>query len=62
MKKDAHLREFFLRIAYKKGKKKAYVAVARKLVAYAYWMLKRNLTYEELAPWDLHRGQSIPGS
>lgn len=51
VKNDPHLKEFFLRIAHKKGKKKAYVAVARKLVAYAYWMLKRNITYQELAPW-----------
>ena len=53
VRKDPHLREFFLRITHKSGKKKAYVAVARKLVAYAYWMLKRNVTYQELAPWDL---------
>jgi transposase len=58
VKKDSHMNEFFLRIANKKGKKKAYVAVARKLVAYAYWMLKRNQTYQELAPWKTDRGQS----
>jgi hypothetical protein len=28
------------------------IAVARKMVSYAYWMLKRNQTYEELTPWD----------
>lgn len=58
VRKDCHINEFFLRIAQKKGKKKAYVAVARKLVAYAYWMLKRNVTYQELAPWKHDRGQS----
>lgn len=58
VRKDPHLREFFLRIAHKKGKKKAYVAVARKLVAYAYWMLKRNVTYQELDPWKYNGGQS----
>lgn len=58
VKKDTHIGEFFLRIARKKGTKKAYVAVARKLVAYAYWMLKGNVTYQELAPWKTDRGQS----
>ena len=58
VRKDPHLKEFFLRIAYKRGKKKAYVAVARKLVAYAYWALKRNQTYQELDPWNLTRGAS----
>jgi transposase len=58
VRKDPHIKEFFLRIMHKKGKKKAYVAVARKLVAYAYWLLKRNVTYQELAPWKNDRGQS----
>jgi len=29
-----------------RGANKATIAVARKLVSYAYWMLKRNITYE----------------
>lgn len=52
VKKDPHLREFYLRLRRKRGEKKALIAVARKLVTYAYWMLKRNLTYEELSPWS----------
>jgi transposase len=52
VRKDARLREFHLRLRQKRGEKKALVAVARKMVvAYAYWMLKRNQTYEELSPW-----------
>ena len=51
VRKDAHLREFHLRLRQKRGEKKALIAVARKMVAYAYWMLKRNRTYEELSPW-----------
>jgi transposase len=52
VRKDAHLREFHLKLARKRGEKKALIAVARKMVAYAFWMLKRNQTYEELAPWE----------
>jgi transposase len=53
VKKDPHLREFYTRLSHKRGERKALIAVARKLVSYAYWMLKRNITYEELSPWNL---------
>ncbi len=52
IRKDPGIKQFNLRIARKRGKKKARVAVARKLVSYAYWTLQRNLTYEELNPWN----------
>ena len=52
VRKDPHLRRFYLKLTHKRGEKKAILAIARKLVAYAYWMLKRNQTYEELSPWD----------
>jgi hypothetical protein len=42
------MKEFYLRIAHKRGKKRAFVAVAKKTVAY--WMLKMNPTYEEVHP------------
>jgi len=58
VRKDSHMQQFYLRVAHKRGKKKARVAVARRIVSYAYWMLKRNLTYEELAPWKTDRGLS----
>jgi transposase len=58
VRKDPHMQRFFLRVSRRRGKKKAHVAVARKIVSYAYWMLKRNLTYEELAPWKNDRGQT----
>ena len=32
----------------RKGNGKAIVAVARKMVVYAYWILKKNVTYKEL--------------
>jgi transposase len=51
VRKDPHLREFYVRLKRKRGEKKALIAVARKLASYAFWMLKRNQTYEELAPW-----------
>jgi hypothetical protein len=51
VRKDAHLKEFYLKLRRKRGERKALIAVARKMAAYAYWMLKRNQTYEELAPW-----------
>jgi len=58
VRKDPHMRQFYLRVAHKRGKKKARVAVARRIVSYAYWMLKRNLTYEELHPWKTDRGST----
>lgn len=51
VRKDPHIREFYSRLAHKRGEKKALIAVARRLVSYAYWMLKKNVTYEELSPW-----------
>jgi len=54
VRKDPHIREFYLRLKRERGEKKAAIAVARKLTAYAYCMLKRNQTYEELSPWSLH--------
>ncbi|MDG6940054.1 MAG: IS110 family transposase [Nitrososphaerota archaeon] len=51
VRKDEHIREFHARLTHRRGEKKALIAVARKLVSYAYWMLKRNVTYEELSPW-----------
>jgi len=58
VRKDPHLREFYLRVKHRKGGKRALVAVARKLVSYAYWMLKRDQTYEELSPWKTDWGPS----
>jgi transposase len=57
VRKDPHLREFYLKLKHKRGERKALIAVARKLASYAYWMLKRNVTYEELAPWTASWGQ-----
>ena len=53
VRKDPHLNEFYTRLRHKRGEKRARIAVARKLVSYAYWMIKRNMTYEELSPWRL---------
>jgi transposase len=44
---DPNIREFYTRLRHKNGDGKATVAVARKLVSYAYWMLKRNMTSHE---------------
>ena len=52
VRKDAYINEFYTRIRHKRGERRARIAVARKLVAYAYWMIKRKKTYEELSPWD----------
>ncbi|MDG7016287.1 MAG: IS110 family transposase [Nitrososphaerota archaeon] len=54
VRRDTRLREFYLRLRRERGEKKALVAVARKMVAHAYWMLKRMQTYEELSPWFQH--------
>jgi len=40
VRKDMHLREFYVRLRQKRGEKKALIAVARKMVAYAYWMMR----------------------
>jgi transposase len=52
VRKDPHLRDFYQRLRTKRGERKALIAVARKMTAYSYWMLKRNQTYEELSPWS----------
>jgi transposase len=51
VRKDQHLNEFYTRLRHKRGERRARIAVARKLVSYAYWMIKRKMTYEELSPW-----------
>ena len=48
--KDRHLNEFYLKLRHKRGEKKALIAVARKMVSYPFWILKRNLTSKELNP------------
>jgi Transposase IS116/IS110/IS902 family. len=48
IKSDKRLQEFYLRIKRKRGEKKAIIAVARKIVVYTYWILKKNVTYKEL--------------
>lgn len=58
VRKDQHLREFYVRLRQKRGERKALIAVARKMVAYAYWMMKRNQTYEQLAP-GYNRGVQV---
>jgi transposase len=51
VRKDPHLNEFYTRLRHKRGERRARIAVARKLASYAYWIIKRNMTYEELSPW-----------
>jgi hypothetical protein len=51
VRKDQHLNEFYTRLRCKRGERRARIAVARKLVSYAYWMIKRKMPYEELSPW-----------
>jgi len=58
VRKDPYMKAFYERVKGRKGRKRALVAVARKIVSYAFWMLKRNLTYEELAPWKTDWGGS----
>ncbi|MGH2638544.1 MAG: transposase [Rhabdochlamydiaceae bacterium] len=53
MRKDFHLRKFYLELRRERGEKKVLIATTRKVVAYAHSMLKRNLTYEELTPWTI---------
>lgn len=46
IKKDHYLKAFFLRIAKRRGKKKAIVAVARKLLVSCFFMIKNNQPYQ----------------
>lgn len=62
VKKDTHLNEFYSEVKHRRGEKRALIAVARKLVSYAYWMLKRDITYQELSPWKLTWGDNPRGS
>ena len=48
VRKDTHIRKFYERVKHRRGEKKAIIAVARKIVVYAYWILKKNVTYKEL--------------
>lgn len=52
-RKDPRIHSFFLGVMRRRGKNKAYVAVARKQITYLWWMLKRQVTYEELIPGSL---------
>ena len=40
VRKNPHLSEFYTRLKHKRGERKALIAVARKLVSYAYWMMR----------------------
>ncbi len=50
VRKDPNINKFYTRLTHKRGEKKALIAVARKLVSYAYWVLKKSVTYQELSP------------
>lgn len=45
---DKELREKYLDLKKRKGHCKAIVAIARRMLSKVYWMLKRNLSYQEL--------------
>jgi transposase len=62
VRKDPHLNEFYVSVKHRRGERRALIAVARKLVSYAYWILKRDITYQELSPWKLTWGDNPRGS
>lgn len=47
VRKDARFKLFYTKLAKRKGNKKAIVAVARKMLGTAYWMMKHKNTYQE---------------
>lgn len=47
VRKDPEFRTFCRRLAKRKGIKKAIVAVAKKMLSIAYWMMKHKNTYQE---------------
>jgi transposase len=46
--KDTYLRALYYRLALRRGKNRAAVAVARTILQIAYYVLQRGTTYEEL--------------
>lgn len=49
VRQDPEMRAYFEKKAREKGKKKAIVAIAKKLAARNYWMLKKRQTYQEVS-------------
>ncbi len=47
IKQDGYMKDFYERIKGRRGKMKARVAVARKLLEWIYWMLKEKKSYNE---------------
>lgn len=47
-KKDTYLRSFFYKLKSRQGPKKAIIAVARKILIAAYYILRDGVTYQEL--------------
>ena len=46
--KDSSISKFYLRLAKKKGASKAKVAAAAKLLRMIYWMMKKDIIFQEL--------------
>lgn len=57
-KKDSYLKAYYHRLASRRGKKRAIVAVAHKLLVMVYHMLKEHQAYQELGIDYLERRQS----
>jgi transposase len=53
--KDSYLRDFYQRMAARRGRKRALVAVSRKLLEIAWWVLSTGGEYHDLGPDFLAR-------
>jgi transposase len=53
--KDSYLHEFYQRMAARRGRKRALVAVSRKLLEIAWWVLSTGVDYHDLGPDFLAR-------
>ncbi len=60
--KPGPLRDFYLRLAKRKGNKAARVAVARKLATYIYHMLNEGKDYRSVLSYSKRSGVSSPGT
>jgi transposase len=60
--KPGPLRDFYLRLSKRKGKKAARVAVARKLATYIYHMLNEGKDYSSVLSYSKRSGVSSPGT
>ena len=59
VRKDAALRQDYLRLKFRRGHAVAKVAIARKLAVRMYWMLRRGAAYAQLVRMQGSSGATL---